>query len=190
MCHRIGARHDRQYSRHRHHLIARLVHAYASLPPEPEPDAEATRTRISDAINAEAGRGEPHLLAWLARFLPRDPDVRAAFGDVFTHIECSEDRLVRIVYLAYHVHAPEAPLLFDALEDDDPTIRRFAEALRHSIINRNRDRPTRQHESIGRSLSGDSHTRALFMPPSAPCRKRPDQQLDGSESSRAARGHG
>lgn len=108
-------------------LLARLFEA--------RPDAleDEARQRITDAVGRWAGADEPLRLAWVARFLPRDEQARAAFEAAVGRIEQSDEPTVRIMHLASHVTAADDPLLIASREHEEEAIRTFADALHRHL---------------------------------------------------------
>lgn len=108
--------------------IARLL--MIARQPAESTEAVDLRSKVSDAISQRYPSFDRLLKAWTVRFMVPDVDGKPVAQRVIDLAQRSDDPLVRIVYLVMNVDAADSPALSDAIRNDDPTIRAFAQAMK------------------------------------------------------------
>lgn len=108
--------------------LALLGQLARSRPTAGVTDERWAMIRDSRALLAERfAQLNPVSQAWLLTVLP-DVEALEATSAIARK---SEDRLVRLAQLAFRVNQTDDPMIDAALRSDDPTLRRFAEVVRH-----------------------------------------------------------
>lgn len=97
---------------------------------------KASRDIMLNTLTEKFSRLEPYEQAWITFFMDRDPVAVEVLRDLHQQVRKSDDPLVRIAYMAFHIMDDASPLIDADARHENAMISTFAEAHRAWISKR------------------------------------------------------